>query len=168
MASVSTLPFLKSRLYTKSRLFIVKFHFGHRISYLNLRLYCNDDDDDDDDDDRYAHSGDAPARHSAHVGQRPPAVFLRLLHLRHHRRSTLGRIAQAKVLHPRGGRQLCHPQSLLQVSVKLLFHSIRCCSHASFLPSFLTFFLASASVFRGWRFEPCINVTLASAAGKNE
>ena len=40
MTSVSTLSFLKSRLYTKSRLFNVKFHFGHKISYLKSRLYC--------------------------------------------------------------------------------------------------------------------------------
>ena len=39
MASVSTLSFLKSRLYAKSRLFNVKFHFCHKISFLKLRLY---------------------------------------------------------------------------------------------------------------------------------
>ena len=39
MASVSTLSFLKSRLYAKSRLFKVKFQFGHKISFLKLRLY---------------------------------------------------------------------------------------------------------------------------------
>ena len=39
MASVSTLPFLKSRLYAKSRLFNVKFHFGHKISFLKSRLF---------------------------------------------------------------------------------------------------------------------------------
>ena len=39
MASVSSLSFLKSRLYTKSRLVNVKFHFGHKISFLTLRLY---------------------------------------------------------------------------------------------------------------------------------
>ena len=40
MASVSTLGFLKLRLYTKSRLFNVKLNFGHKISYLKSRLYC--------------------------------------------------------------------------------------------------------------------------------
>ena len=39
MASVSTLSFLKLRLYAKSRLFNVKFHFGHKISFLKVRLY---------------------------------------------------------------------------------------------------------------------------------
>ena len=39
MASVSTLWFLKSRLYTKSRLFNVKLNFGRKISYLKSRLY---------------------------------------------------------------------------------------------------------------------------------
>ena len=39
MASISTLSFLKLRLYTKSRLFKVKFHFGHKISFLKSRLY---------------------------------------------------------------------------------------------------------------------------------
>ena len=39
MASVSTLSFFKSRLYTKSRLFHVKFQFGHMISFLKSRLY---------------------------------------------------------------------------------------------------------------------------------
>ena len=39
MASVSTLSFLKSRLYSKSRLFDVKFHFGHKILFLKSRLY---------------------------------------------------------------------------------------------------------------------------------
>ena len=39
MASVSTLSFLKSRLYAKSRLFNVKFHFGHKILFLKSRLY---------------------------------------------------------------------------------------------------------------------------------
>ena len=33
MTSVSTLSFLKSRL------FKVKFHFGHKITFLKLRLY---------------------------------------------------------------------------------------------------------------------------------
>ena len=52
MASVSTLSFLKSRLYSKLRLFDVKLHFGHKISFLKSRpyvklrfvksrLYCN-------------------------------------------------------------------------------------------------------------------------------
>ena len=40
MASLSTLSFLKSRLYAKLRLFNVKFHFGHKISILKSRLYC--------------------------------------------------------------------------------------------------------------------------------
>ena len=39
MASVSTLWFLKLRLYSKSRLFDVKFHFGNKILYFKLRLY---------------------------------------------------------------------------------------------------------------------------------
>ena len=39
MVSVSTLWFLKLRLDAKSRLFIVKFHFGHKILYLKSRLY---------------------------------------------------------------------------------------------------------------------------------
>ena len=39
MASVSTHWFLKSELYAKSRLFKVKFHFGHKILYLKSRLY---------------------------------------------------------------------------------------------------------------------------------
>ena len=39
MASVSTLSFLKLRLYTKSRLFNVKFFFGHKILFLKSRLY---------------------------------------------------------------------------------------------------------------------------------
>ena len=39
MASVSTLSFLKSRLYEKLRLFKVKFHFGHKILLLKSRLY---------------------------------------------------------------------------------------------------------------------------------
>ena len=39
MTSVSTLSFLKSRLYSKSRLFNVKFHFGHKNSFLKTRLY---------------------------------------------------------------------------------------------------------------------------------
>ena len=39
MASFSSLSFLKSRLSAKSRLFNVKFHFGHKILYLKLRLY---------------------------------------------------------------------------------------------------------------------------------
>ena len=42
MASVSTLLFLKLRLYAKSRLFNVKFHFGHRIS-LNQDITLNSD-----------------------------------------------------------------------------------------------------------------------------
>ena len=32
--------FLKLRLYSRSRLFNVKFHFGHKIQYFKLRLYC--------------------------------------------------------------------------------------------------------------------------------
>ena len=39
MASVSTLWFLKSRLDANSRLFNVKFNFGHNILYLKLKLY---------------------------------------------------------------------------------------------------------------------------------
>ena len=39
MASICTLSFLKSRLDAKSRLVNVKFHFGHDILYLKLRLY---------------------------------------------------------------------------------------------------------------------------------
>ena len=39
MASISIHWFLKSRLYTKSRLFNAKFHFGHNILYLKFRLY---------------------------------------------------------------------------------------------------------------------------------
>ena len=44
--SVWTLSFLKSRLSAKSRLFKVKFHFGHKISFLKSRflksiLYCS-------------------------------------------------------------------------------------------------------------------------------
>ena len=39
MASVSTLSFLKSRLYAKSRLFNEIFNFGHKISFLKSRLY---------------------------------------------------------------------------------------------------------------------------------
>ena len=39
MASVSTLSFLKLRLYAKSRFFKVKFHYGHKISFLKSRLY---------------------------------------------------------------------------------------------------------------------------------
>ena len=39
MASVSTLTFLKLRLYAKSRLLNVKFNFGHKISFLKSRLY---------------------------------------------------------------------------------------------------------------------------------
>ena len=39
MASISTLSVLKLRLYAKSRLFQVKFHFGHKISFLKSRLY---------------------------------------------------------------------------------------------------------------------------------
>ena len=39
MASVSTLLFHKLRLYAESRLFSVKFHFGHKISYLKSRLF---------------------------------------------------------------------------------------------------------------------------------
>ena len=41
MTSVSTISFLKSRLYSKSRLFKVKFYFGHKISFLKSRLYLN-------------------------------------------------------------------------------------------------------------------------------
>ena len=37
--NVSTLSFLKLRFYSKSRLFDVKFHFGHKISFLKSRLY---------------------------------------------------------------------------------------------------------------------------------
>ena len=40
MASVSTLSFLILRLYAKSRLFNVKFHFGRKNSFLKSRLYC--------------------------------------------------------------------------------------------------------------------------------
>ena len=40
MDFVSTLWFLKLRLYVKLRLFNVKFHFGHKILYLKSRLYC--------------------------------------------------------------------------------------------------------------------------------
>ena len=36
---VSTLCFLKSRLYTKSRLFIERFNFGHKILNLKSRLF---------------------------------------------------------------------------------------------------------------------------------
>ena len=39
MASVSTFLYLKSRLYSKSRLFNVKFNFGHKILYIKSRLY---------------------------------------------------------------------------------------------------------------------------------
>ena len=39
MASVSTLSFLESRLSAKSGLFNVKFHFGHKISFLKSSLY---------------------------------------------------------------------------------------------------------------------------------
>ena len=38
MASVSTLSFLKLRLYAKLRLLNVKFNFGHKILYLKWRL----------------------------------------------------------------------------------------------------------------------------------
>ena len=38
MTSVSTLPFLKSRLYAKSRFFNEKFHFGHKILFFKSRL----------------------------------------------------------------------------------------------------------------------------------
>ena len=46
MVSVSTLLYLKLIVYVKSRLLYVKFHFGHKISYIKsrvyvkLRLYC--------------------------------------------------------------------------------------------------------------------------------
>ena len=39
MASVSTLSFLKLRLYSKLRLFDVKLNFGHKISFLKSRHY---------------------------------------------------------------------------------------------------------------------------------
>ena len=39
MAPASTLSLLKSRLYTKSGLFKVKFYFGHKISFLKSILY---------------------------------------------------------------------------------------------------------------------------------
>ena len=39
MASVSTLSFLKSRLYAKSTLSNENLHFGHTISYLKSRLF---------------------------------------------------------------------------------------------------------------------------------
>ena len=39
MASISTLWFLSSRLFAKSRLLNVNFHFGHKILCLKSRLY---------------------------------------------------------------------------------------------------------------------------------
>ena len=39
MVSVSTLLFLKLRLFTKSRLLNEKSHFGHKIFYLKSRLF---------------------------------------------------------------------------------------------------------------------------------
>ena len=38
MASISTLGFLKLKVYSKSSLFKVKLHFGGNISYIKLRL----------------------------------------------------------------------------------------------------------------------------------
>ena len=57
---------------------------------------------------RYENFGDVVAGYLAHVGQRPSALLLRLLHIWHHRCSAVGRITQAKVLHSTRYRQQDH------------------------------------------------------------
>lgn len=54
--------------------------------------------------DRYADIGDAATRHSSHAGQRPVTVLLRLLHIRHRRRATVGRHTTPTLL-PQGSTQ---------------------------------------------------------------
>lgn len=73
---------------------------------------------------RHEDTGDAPARHSTHAGQRASAVLLRLLHIRHRRRAAVGGHPAPAVL-PQGStkreipgvsRQRCkrHPLSFLR------------------------------------------------------
>ena len=50
---------------------------------------------------RYEDPGDVAAGHSAHAGQRPPPLLLRLLHLRHYRGPAVGGAPQAEMLHQR-------------------------------------------------------------------
>lgn len=51
---------------------------------------------------RYAHPGHSPFRHTSHAGQRPGAVFLRVLHLRHRRRAAMGGASEKPLFHGRG------------------------------------------------------------------
>lgn len=50
---------------------------------------------------RHAYPGEPAAGHSADVGQRPPPLLLRLLHLRHHRSPAVGGASEEPLL-PRG------------------------------------------------------------------
>ena len=50
---------------------------------------------------RHEDPGDAASGHSAHAGQCPPALLLRLLHLRDHGGADVGWAAQAEMLHQR-------------------------------------------------------------------
>ena len=47
---------------------------------------------------RYEDPGDVAAGHSAHAGQRPPPLLLRLLHLRDSRSPAVGGTAQTEML----------------------------------------------------------------------
>jgi len=63
---------------------------------------------------RSADTGDAAAGHAADARQRPDAVLLRLLHLRHRRRPAVGR-APAQPLLPRSARQRLRRPVRIQV-----------------------------------------------------
>jgi len=64
---------------------------------------------------RSADTGDVAAGHAADAGQRPSAVLLRLLHLRHRRRPAVGRTT-AQPLLPRPARQRLRPRVSRQSS----------------------------------------------------
>lgn len=63
---------------------------------------------------RHANPGEPAARHSAHAGQRPSPLLLRLLHLRHHWCAAVGGAAEEPLLP--GGK--LHTVSGLRVSVR--------------------------------------------------
>ena len=81
---------------------------------------------------RYAHPSHAAARHAAHARQRPTALLLRILHLRHRRRAALGRYSAPAVL-PRPTGQHHTPALLVSIPPFLLL--------AFFLPFFYVIFL---------------------------
>ena len=65
---------------------------------------------------RHANPGDAPSGHPPHAGQRPPPLFLCILHIWHHRGSIVGWTAETEMPHTGGTGSVHHQESLLRVS----------------------------------------------------